>query len=122
MEFKNLGFIKDKNLLNAVYSCADIFVAPSIEDAWPKTFAESMYCGTPVVCFNNTSISEIVDHKKNGYVVDDFNSNSLAKGIEWLLSKMNNDPIKKEKIRSKILNFDSKIIAKEYIKIYEELI
>ena len=66
-----------------------------------KTFAESMYCGTPVVCFDNTSISEIVEHKINGYVVKDFNSNSLVVGIEWLLNKMKNNSIDKKVVRSK---------------------
>ena len=122
IEFKSLGFIKDKTLLSAVYSSADIFVASSIQDAWPKTFAESMCCGTPVVCFENTSISEIVDHKINGYVVKNLDADSLSNGIEWLLERMKNDPIKKEKINSKILNFDSKKIAKKYVKFYEELI
>ena len=46
LEYKSLGFINNKKILSTVYSCADIFVASSIEDAWPKTFAESMYCGT----------------------------------------------------------------------------
>ena len=43
------------------------------------------------MCFDNTSISEIVEHKINGYVVKDFNSNSLVVGIEWLLNKMKNN-------------------------------
>lgn len=122
LEYKSLGFINNKKILSTIYSCADIFVASSVEDAWPKTFAESMYCGTPVVCFNDTSISEIVDHKINGYVVKDFSSNSLVIGIEWLLNEMKNDSIDSKKVRSKILNFDSKIISKEYIKFYETLI
>ena len=54
---------------NAIYSSGDIFVASSLQDAWPKTFAEAMYCKTPAVCFDQTSISEIVEHKKNGYIV-----------------------------------------------------
>ena len=74
IEFKNLGYINDKNQLNTIYSAADLFVASSIADAWPKTFAEAMACGLPVVCFKNTSISEIVDHKINGFVVDKFSS------------------------------------------------
>ena len=43
-EYKILGYINDKTTLNATYCAADIFVASSIEDAWPKTFAEAMYC------------------------------------------------------------------------------
>ena len=84
IEYRSLGFIKDKEILNNTYSCADFFVASSIEDGWPKTFAEAMYCQTPVICFNNTSISEIVDHKTNGYIVENFDSNQLKVGIDWL--------------------------------------
>ena len=58
-----------------------------------------MYCGTPVVCFKNTSISEIVDHKINGYVVENFNANELKDGIDWL-----SDEVKKD---------DSKILKQE---------
>ena len=122
IEYKSLGFIQNKDLLSAAYSSADIFVATSIEDAWPKTFAECMYCGTPVVCFDKTSISEIIKHKLNGYVARNSDSNSLSEGIEWLLYKMKNDPIKKDMIRSEILNFDSNKIAKKYIKLYEDLL
>ena len=81
-----------------------------------------MYCGTPVVCFDNTSISEIVDHKKNGYVVNDFSSDGLKKGIEWLANEVNkNSSINKHAIE-KILNYEPKIIASKYIKIYNKLI
>ena len=117
-----MGFINETNLLNEVYSSADLFVASSIHDAWPKTFAEAMYCGTPVVCFDNTSISEIVDHKKNGYVVNDFSSDGLKKGIEWLANEVDkNSSINKHAIE-KILNYEPKIIASKYIKIYNKLI
>ncbi len=122
IEYKSMGFINETNLLNEVYSSADLFVASSIHDAWPKTFAEAMYCGTPVVCFDNTSISEIVDHKKNGYVVNDFSSDGLKKGIEWLANEVNkNSSINKHAIE-KILNYEPKIIASKYIKIYNQLI
>ena len=46
------------------YACADMFVASSIQDAWPKTFAEAIYCGTPVICFDKTSLSEVVEHNE----------------------------------------------------------
>ena len=42
LEYKSLGFINDNKKLNATYACADVFVASSIQDAWPKTFAEAM--------------------------------------------------------------------------------
>ena len=122
IEYKILGYIRDKKILNATYSSSDLFVASSIEDAWPKTFAEAMYCQTPVVCFKNTSLSEIVDHKLNGYVVENFDSNQLKEGIDWLSNEIKNNNSIGNNARIKILNFDAKIIAKKYIDLYKKLI
>ncbi len=121
IEYKVLGYVSDKKLLNATYSSSDLFVASSIEDAWPKTFAEAMYCKTPVVCFNNTSLSEIVDHKINGYIVENFDSNELKEGIDWLSEEIKNNNSMGDNARTKVLNFDAKIIAKKYIDLYKKL-
>ena len=122
IEYKSLGFINDKKILNNTYSSADLFVASSIEDAWPKTFAEAMYCGTPVVCFDNTSISEIVDHKVNGYIVKNFDADLLKKGIDWLSREIMKNSFNKNSSRIKISNFSGDVIAKKYIKFYEKIL
>ena len=122
IEYKTLGYIDNKEILNATYSSADFFVAPSIEDAWPKTFAEAMYCGTPVICFDNTSISEIVDHKINGYIAKNFDSDELKEGIDWLSREIKKNDSKSISAKEKILNFDAKIIAKKYINLYEKVL
>ncbi len=122
LEYKSLGFINDNKKLNATYACADVFVASSIQDAWPKTFAEAMSCGTPVVCFANTSISEIVDHKLNGYIVENINSDELLKGIQWVVDEIKkNHSLKREAIL-KASKYDSKNIALEYINLYKSIL
>ena len=122
IEYKSLGFINDKKILNNIYSSADLFVAPSIQDAWPKTFAEAMYCGTPTICFNNTSIAEIVDHKINGYVVQEFNPTSLKEGIVWISKEIKKNNLMSINATNKISNFSSKIIAQKYIDLYKNLL
>tara|TARA_B110000483_G_C18203728_1_gene546557 strand:+ start:2648 stop:3886 length:1239 start_codon:yes stop_codon:yes gene_type:complete len=121
IEYKVLGYVSDKKILNATYSSSDLFVASSIEDAWPKTFAEAMYCKTPVICFDKTSLSEIVDHKINGYVVKNFDSNELKEGIDWLSEEIKNNSYIGDNARTKVLNYDAKIIAKKYIDLYKKL-
>ena len=121
-EYKSLGFIDDTKILNSVYSCADLFVASSIQDGWPKTFAEAMYCKTPVICFSNTSIAEIVNHKINGYVVQNFDSNQLKDGIEWLSIEIDNNNLNVESVKNRIEEFASDKIAKKYIKLYEKIL
>ena len=122
IEYKSLGFINDNKKLNAIYASADIFVASSIQDAWPKTFAEAMACGTPVVCFENTSISEIVDHKINGYVVKNIDSQELSAGIEWLIEELKINKSLKASAILKASNYDTKKIALEYIRLYKRVI
>ena len=119
IEYRSLGFIDNYEKLNSIYSSADFFVASSIQDGWPKTFAEAMYCNTPVICFKNTSIAEIVDHKINGYVVEDFDSNKLKNAIEWMSNQIKNKLIENNNIKNKIKNYGSIEIAQKYIEFYK---
>lgn len=47
--------------LAAWYSCADVFVNPTIEDTFPTTQIESLACGTPVVCYDVGGCAESLD-------------------------------------------------------------
>ena len=122
IEYKSLGYINSTEKLNFVYSSSDLFIATSIQDAWPKTFAEAMSCGTPVICFNNTSISEIVSHKMNGYVVNNFSSEELKKGIDWIFSDESTKLNFGQNARNKAQEFESKKVAKKYIDLYKKLL
>ena len=44
---------------------------------------ENIYCGTPVVAFNCTSIPELIDHKIDGYVARYKDSDDLIEGIKY---------------------------------------
>tara|TARA_B100000579_G_scaffold84377_1_gene65879 strand:+ start:906 stop:2108 length:1203 start_codon:yes stop_codon:yes gene_type:complete len=122
IEYKSLGYINSTEKLNFVYSSSDLFIATSIQDAWPKTFAEAMSCGTPVICFNNTSISEIVSHKMNGYVVNNFSSEELKKGIDWIFRDESTKLNFGQNARNKAQEFESKKVAKKYIDLYKKLL
>ena len=122
IEYRSLGFIKDQRKLNLAYSSSDLFLFLSLQEAFGKTWAEAMTCQIPVICFNETSASEIIDHKKNGYIVDSINSDDLKEGIEWLSNFQNNKFKSNENINEKIKLFDSNIIAQKYIDLYEEVL
>ena len=120
VNYKSLGFVTNQHILNALYSSGDIFVASSLQDAWPKTFAEAMYCATPAVCFDQTSISEIVEHKKNGFIVKKREAKALKEGIIWLLDETKKNNLIGLQAREKIKNYDPKIIAKKYLNLYKK--
>jgi glycosyltransferase involved in cell wall biosynthesis len=118
---KSLGFLSDTISLRIVYSAADVFVAPTLMDSFGKTLAESMACGTPVVCFDATGPKDIVDHQVNGYKAKPYSAEDLATGIKWVLS--NDRKTLSANARQKATDsFDSSIIATKYQKLYSQLL
>ena len=123
-EFKNFGYVKDINLLRYIYSSADVYIAPNIQDASPKTLKEASACGTPVACFDSTGPKDIVQHKVTGFKAKNFNSSELASGIEWIsnLNKFEYELLCSNSYHRMIKYFDSKVIAQKYKELYNELL
>lgn len=61
-----LGPLSQDRLLSMVYSAADLFVIPSLQDNQPSTVLESLACGTPVVGFAAGGIVEMVRPGQTG--------------------------------------------------------
>ena len=120
IEYKSFGFVNDNKTLNYLYSSSDLFIASSIQEAFGKTWAESLACGTPIICFANTAASEIIKHKKDGYIVDEINSDQLKNGIEWLSQNLEKISDKKD-LRKTVEIFNPLSISKQYIKLYKNL-
>ncbi len=123
IEYRNLGFIYDTSSLQAAYSAADVFVAPSRMDAFGKTLAESLACGTPVVCFDATGPRDIVDHKVNGYRARPFEHSDLAAGITWVLAdRERHRQLCLEARKKAETSFDINRIAIQYAELYQTLL
>ncbi|MFM2484516.1 glycosyltransferase family 4 protein [Celerinatantimonas yamalensis] len=123
-EFHEFGYLHDNIALNIVYSIADVFVAPSIQEAFGKTLVESMSSGTPVVCFDATGPIDIVDHKVNGYKAKAFSSEDLACGINWVLnaSTCEFEALRVDGREKSLSCFDTNVIAKKYLTTYMNLL
>lgn len=118
----HLGYLHDPVLLRLAYSAADVFAAPTHMDAFGKTLAEAMACGTPVVCFDAAGPRDIVDHKINGYKARPFDPQEFAKGVDWVLEHPNPETLARH-ARDKVMQtFDSRVIAKQYLKLYREML
>ncbi|MCF6147392.1 MAG: methyltransferase domain-containing protein [Candidatus Kuenenia sp.] len=120
---KNLGTISETKQLAMIYSMADLFVIPSIEDNLPNTVVESMACGTPVVGFNIGGIPDMIDHRENGYVAKPTDAEDLVKGINWILSSSEETKSKlSEHCRKKAEEvYSMRTQALSYNKLYEAL-
>jgi glycosyltransferase involved in cell wall biosynthesis len=81
-----VGFVQSPLFLRQIYSAADLFAIPSLEDNQPNTVLEAMACGTPVVGFKAGGIPEMIDHGKTGLLVPRGDVQELALAIESLLN------------------------------------
>jgi glycosyltransferase involved in cell wall biosynthesis len=83
---------------------------------------ESLSCGTPVVAFNIGGNSDMVVHRKNGYLARAYDPGDLAHGIEWVLNNPEYENLS-QNARGKVLqDFDSRIVVQKYIELYERLL
>ena len=117
-----LGQLHDDISLRVLYSAADVMVIPSLQENLSNAIMESLACGRPVVAFDIGGNSDMIDHKVNGYLAKPFDTDDLAKGIEWVLNAPNYQQLC-DNARDKVLtHFDSQLVAKQYIALYKEIL
>lgn len=117
-----VGSLIDDVSLVTLYSAVDVMVVPSIQENLSNVIMESLACGTPVVGFDIGGNSDMIEHKRNGYLAVPFDTNDLGEGINWVLTSSVYDDLCRN-ARTKVVNtFDSVLVAKQYIELYKKVI
>jgi glycosyltransferase involved in cell wall biosynthesis len=116
------GSLSDDISLMTLYNASDVLVAPSLQENLSNTLMESLACGTPVVGFNIGGNSDLIDHKKNGFLATPYNTLDLMKGIEWILNHNNYTQLSSNARLKVLKNFDYTIVSKKYIDLYKEIL
>lgn len=80
-----LGHIHDDTTLALLYNAATVMVVPSRQENLPQTVTEAQACGTPVVAFNCTGLTDVVEHQQTGYLAKAYDSVDMAAGLQWML-------------------------------------
>lgn len=112
-----MGFKETADALCEVFSAADFFAFPSMQEAFGLTPLMAMACGLPVVAFPVGCTSELIN-EINGVVCRDFTVEALQEGIVTLMSR-NYDATT---IRQDMINrFSPKVIAERYCSLYSDL-
>ena len=81
MPLLHLGSIHDDRLLSAVYSAADLFVLPSLQENLANTVLEAMACGVPVVSFDSGGTPDMVRPGLTGQLVPALDVGALGDTI-----------------------------------------
>ena len=105
--------------LAEIYTAADVFANPTIEENFPTVNLESLACGTPIVTYRTGGSPESVD-ENTGIVVEKGNYQELKNAIMEVAEKGKEHYIKACIEKSK--NYDMKARFNDYIDLYEEIL
>ncbi len=118
-----LGRVDHDRTLSTIYSAADVFVIPSLQESFGQTVTESLACGTPVVGFDAGGIPDMVRPGETGWLVPTGDSAALADAVRDALA----NPALLEVIsgncrRVAVEEYSMPIQASAYSNLYETLL
>lgn len=94
---KQMIFFESDNA-NRYLKAFDIFILPSIKEGLPYTILEAGLAKLPVVVSRVGGIHEIIEHKKNGFLVQPRNVPELKKRLKFLLHNKQKSVVLGEKL------------------------
>jgi glycosyltransferase involved in cell wall biosynthesis len=117
-----IPFTDSKDELAELYSIADVFFNPSVQETFGLTSGEALACGTPIVVYNKTACPEFVTGN-NGYIMQ--SKDDIKKAVCTIFEKeklLGKEAISKECTDFVKKNFDLDKNVKEYLKLFEKVI
>lgn len=116
-----LGYLTEQEMV-LMYNAADVYLVPSLEDSFNNTVAESMACETPVVAFATGGITDIIEHKINGYLAQYNNPAEFAYGLNWIMNN-NIENCMGIAARNRIETlFSDENVGQAYMKLFAEIL
>jgi len=65
----------------AIYNAMDIFVQPSLSEAFSQVLIEAMGCGLPVIATKVGGAAEVIENELNGILIDPDDTQAIAREV-----------------------------------------
>lgn len=108
----------DVNELVGIYTAADVFVNPTLEENFPTVNIEALACGTPVITYQTGGSPEIIDDSC-GKVVQYGNQEELLREI---ISCCTNGSFSEENCANRAALYNAEECFSSYIALYKEIL
>ena len=99
-----------------IYTAADVFINPTLQETQGLTTVEAFACGTPAVVFNAGGAAECVDDTC-GIIVPKDDTKALQEAI---LRVCEESPFTREACRAKAETYDKNTCYKAFMDLYEK--
>ena len=116
LPFYYLGYVDD---LRSVYQHSHIVISTSLVESFGYTLVEGMACGCTPVTTGGGGQSDIVMHKKNGFITASHEPKDIAQGLLWAI----NNPLDRQAQHQWVTeHFDQSVIAQKHLELYQSLL
>lgn len=112
---------RDRETLKNLYSSADLFALPSLDEGMSNVLLEAMAMGLPVVATEVSGVHELVKPGENGFLVPPQKPDIMA---QHLMTLINEDSLRQnmsKKARHQAQYFDWQAVARGYLELCETL-
>lgn len=109
---------KNQEELASIYSAADLFVNPTLEDNYPTVNLEAIACGTPVVTYRTGGSPEAIT-PETGMLIEQNDLQGLTDAIRFIRA---NRPFSAENCAAHAKAFDKTQRFEEYYQLYKEIL
>ena len=106
-----------------IYSALDVFILPSLREAFPMVILEAMASSVAVVATKVGDIPVIIEDGVTGILVDPGDADAISKSVgELLLNKEKAENIGKAGLKNVQQKYSSLIMAHKYTDVYEKVL
>jgi glycosyltransferase involved in cell wall biosynthesis len=116
------GYLSLKDGLADIYRTANVFVMASEVESQGLVLLEAAASGLPLVALDTTTISEIVHHEVNGYLVKPGDIRALSNAITKIIMDPGMAEVMGIESRRLSLNYDSRHVESMHEQFYTRLI
>lgn len=116
------GFVSEEDLV-ALTKSADVMVVPSVYEPFGIVALEGMAAGVPVVASQVGGLAEVVEHDKTGVYVYSRSPDSIAWGVERVLSDQGyRDWLVKNAYEAARSRFSWEAVAARTVEVYKRVL
>jgi glycosyltransferase involved in cell wall biosynthesis len=117
-----LGRVDSPENLAQLYKESHLLIYFSDIDNLPQVLTEAQASGLPIVSKKIGGIPEIVEHNKNGFLVNSIKDRALKNYIDFLLdSKVNHALFSAESEKHALQNYSFEVVANKYKRLFDSV-
>ncbi len=119
-EFVSFKSISNTESLKMELQKSNLFLQTSWAEGFSNSTLEAQALGLPVVVTPVSGMHKIIEHRKNGYILEDFSSDALINGINWYLGLQVSQIDELAKMATNRIrnNFNYELLSKKWVDFF----